>query len=437
MLLAATILCLTGLAGLAGLESRAWGATGFPPSTKVVLFTPPYTDPLVARLDAELAAVGIAVRRLPMPSDADLDSAITREITSGASAAIRVIPRSRGTEVWTGETTARMLRRRAIRADTSDAALSVIALRTVEFLRASLLDVKRRTPASQAVARNPGDQVPVRETATIEKGIPSEKAAPADKVSPATVPETPAVRAPEAATVRPTETPTARPDEVTQGRTTEKATDVRTAPPSAPPADRQSEPRLSTKRDTMSPHFEIAAGPALVASPGGTSPITSAAAIGRAWLTEQVGIEMMALFPMIPSRLTNTEGSIEFKAAVFGGGATFRLTPPGRWTADVALGVSAILFRAAGAGVGAVNNAPNMGRIDSVWKAAAQARIGGGVEINRWLLLRADVLAGMIPSSRIQLASAATDSTGTTILNDRATWGPTFAAGTVGLQANW
>jgi hypothetical protein len=464
--------------GVGGVRTCVAAVADFPPSTKVVLFTPSSSDPLVARLEAELAAVGISVRRLPMPPDSQLDSVVTTGIASGASAVIRVIPRSRGTEVWTGDTTARVLRRRSVGADTSDAALSVIALRTVEFLRASLLDVKRRSAAGAAgsasaassasaagygrsdgsgvpPAGRPVAEQPAREASAGERtgpdrpsSIPAQPAeAPAARLA-----DTPAVRAAEAAAARAPETPPPRLAETAaprlaeapgggagEGRaaTASAKIDGESAPPRA--AGSAGEARRPAAARTEATHFEIAVGPALLMSPGGIAPIASAAAIGRGRIKGNAGIELTAIFPIANAQLNNNEGSVQVSTALFGAALTLRLTPPGPWIADAALGVSTLMLRAAGSGVGSVGVVPNAGRVASAWKVGAHARAGGGVQLNSWLALRIDAFAGAV-TSRILIEYQVTGPDRNPLPGvsaSRASWGPIFAAGTLGLQANW
>jgi hypothetical protein len=79
-----------------------------------------------------------------------------------AEGAIRVAPDATGAEVWIAEpATGRTLLRQSLSADASPAMISVIALRTVEFLRASLLPAEapppppRPAPAPAVVAAPP------------------------------------------------------------------------------------------------------------------------------------------------------------------------------------------------------------------------------------------------------------------------------------------
>ena len=366
--------------------NRAVAAPGSRPPMLVVLFTPPTPDPLVARIEAELAAVHIAVRILDVPPDSEIDAVVTGEISSGASAAIRVLPRSSGTEVWTKDTTAQVLRRRSISgADTSDAATSVVAWRTVEFLRASLLDIGRRPVAGSPAVKPSNDQASSREATVAESIVPP--ASPTADVSPASA-------------VQPTG-PTPTPIQ----------------PTSATP-----------KSTLVSTRFAIAAGPAFVATFGGIAPIASGVIAGRAHIAGRAGVEVMALFPIAPSRVTNPVGSVQIGASLFGAAAEFRLTPPGDWVSDCAVGGSALLIRTVGTGVGS-----NQGSTDSTWRFATHVRLGAGVALAPWLTLRADVVAGASP----RLVINSVDSSNSNVSHDLAAWGPTFAVATVGVQANW
>jgi hypothetical protein len=452
-LLAVTVVGLAvSVMGMGGASKPARAAPAFQPTTKVVVFPPTSSDPLVARLEAELEAVGIIVSRVNLPPDAQLDAVITREIALGASAVIRVIPRSRGTEVWTGDTTARVLRRRSIHADTSDAALSLIAMRTVEFLRASLLEVRIRganipgvakSPGGVNASNNPGGPAAGRETAAREKPTSTEKTTPIEtRGPPATPPETstegpvettvarrgdaPAAAPPSsvAPASRPTPAPTPAPAP-TSGDTSEAPLPApRPAP--APTATSNVEARATVP---LEPHrasgqFEITVGPAFLASPGGIAPIISAATIGRGRITERSGMEIMAVFPVVSRRLTTPEGSTQVSTALFGLAADFRLVPRGPWMADAAIGVSALMFRS----VGSPGGVTHVGKTDSAWKLATHVRLGTGRQIGRWLAIRVDGIAGLTPASRIVLTYSDVD---------RATWGPVFAAGALSVQAAW
>jgi len=401
----AAILCGAAVALLVARGAHA--APEFQPSTSVVLFTPAVSDPLVARLEAELAAVGIQVRKVNLPPERQLESTVTREIASGASAAIRVIPRSRGADVWTGDATARVLRRQTTGVGTAD--LSLIALQTVEFLRATLLGAGE---GSTRVASVPPEPQAAKAAAPT--------AAPAVTEAPPPAREEP-----------PPQTVDRRPS---QG-TTEPAPAAATAPDKRerlPEWGLTAPPELSASEPL---NLEISAGPAVMASPGGVPLVASVAAIGRAHVSGQAGIELMAVLPLSAGHLSNPEGTVAVKTALFGGAIAFHLPTPRRLRADAAFGASALMFRTDGAGATGPGTAPTVGSVETAWKFAGHARLGGGVDLNRWLCLRADVIGGV--TARTTIGYDVTTIDGRTIATDRASWGPAFATATLGLQASW
>jgi hypothetical protein len=393
---------------------RAYAGPEFPPSTSVVLFTPAAPDPLVARLEAELAAVGIEVRKVNMPPEGQVEAAVSRELARGASAAIRIIPRSRGADVWTGDATAGTLRRQATGVGTSD--LPVIALQTVEFLRATLLGATGGGPAAPSV--------------TVE--------APAAQGA-----EAPAAPGRAEALRRGSGEPPG-PGAATESRASERA-DQPTSPPGGSTALATNRPRLpewglkapaeASVSEPVEP--EIFVGPALMASPGGVPLVASVAVMGRVLVSPQAGLELMAVFPLASRHLSNPEGTVAIQTALFGAALAFRLPTPRRLYADGALGASALMLRAEGAGTGGVGtgSTPNVGSVQTAWKVAGTARVGGGLHLNRWLSLRADVLGGL--TGRTAVGYDVTDVGGQTIMTDRASWGPVFAVATAGLQASW
>jgi hypothetical protein len=112
------------------------------------------------------------------------------------------------------------------------------------------------------------------------------------------------------------------------------------------------------------------------------------------------------------------------------------MATPRHVRADAAVGGSAVMIRAAGMGVGGVGiGAPNVGSAETAWKVAGHLRVGGGLDLNRWLTLRADIIGGL--TARTVLGYDVTDVAGKTVTTDWATWGPTFAVGVLALQASW
>ena len=88
---------LAALVLLASLAGSAAAQPAFQPASKVVLFTPTWPDLLVARLEGELSALGVQVRKVAVPPNGQIEAAVSRELGAGASAVIQIIARSRAT----------------------------------------------------------------------------------------------------------------------------------------------------------------------------------------------------------------------------------------------------------------------------------------------------------------------------------------------------
>lgn len=104
-------------------------------------------EPVVARLHAELEALGFEVLDMPRAAEADPPEALERAArNAGAVAAVRAAKGGPDIEVWvinqtTGTASWQRVGPADLAATTQDA---TAALRTVELLRASLLEVRRR-----------------------------------------------------------------------------------------------------------------------------------------------------------------------------------------------------------------------------------------------------------------------------------------------------
>jgi hypothetical protein len=103
-----------------------------PPRTPVVLFAAP-EDPLAGRLAAEIEAQGLTVERLAAPPE--LEAAVQRALAAGARVVVFADASRRRTEVWGGGDIALNQALEIPAATAPDAALPLLALRTVELLR--------------------------------------------------------------------------------------------------------------------------------------------------------------------------------------------------------------------------------------------------------------------------------------------------------------
>ena len=125
------------LAALAWSERAraAFDSSGHP--LRVVLFSVTSDDPLAGRIDAELKALGFEVSRAAIAPELDIEALVGRALSAGARAA--VVADGHRTDVWIAEEgSARVALRQELEVDETSGLQSVLALRTVEFLRISM-----------------------------------------------------------------------------------------------------------------------------------------------------------------------------------------------------------------------------------------------------------------------------------------------------------
>ncbi len=103
---------------------------------RVALLATTPDDPLAGRIEAELRALGFAVDRAAIPPDVPIDEVVRRQIAAGARAA--VVADGHRTDVWIGDGGDRVGLRQELEVDEASGLQSILALRTVEFLRISL-----------------------------------------------------------------------------------------------------------------------------------------------------------------------------------------------------------------------------------------------------------------------------------------------------------
>jgi hypothetical protein len=114
---------------------------------RVVLLALTDDDPLAARLAAELEGMGLDVERARIDPTAAIDEQVRVALAGGARGV--VVADGRRTEFWVAEEgTDRIAMRQELEIESSPTMESVLSLRTVEFLRASL----GLTARSRAVA---------------------------------------------------------------------------------------------------------------------------------------------------------------------------------------------------------------------------------------------------------------------------------------------
>jgi hypothetical protein len=106
-----------------------------PPRAPVVLFSTP-DDPLAGRLAAEIEAQGLTVERLAAPTE--LEPAVQRALADGARVVVFADASRQRTQVWGAGDAALNQALEVPAATAPDAALPLLALRTVELLRVDL-----------------------------------------------------------------------------------------------------------------------------------------------------------------------------------------------------------------------------------------------------------------------------------------------------------
>jgi hypothetical protein len=132
--LTATVVVLAALAWSERARA-ALDSSGHP--LRVVLFSVTSDDPLAGRIDAELRALGFEVSRAAIAPELDIEALVARALAAGARAA--VVADGHRTDVWIAEEgSARVALRQELEVDETSGLQSVLALRTVEFLRISM-----------------------------------------------------------------------------------------------------------------------------------------------------------------------------------------------------------------------------------------------------------------------------------------------------------
>ncbi len=107
------------------------------PPVRIALLAATPDDPLAGRIEAELRALGFQVERSAISPDLPIDELVRQQIAGGARAA--VVADGHRTDVWIAAASVdRVGLRQELEVEESSGLQSVLALRTVEFLRISL-----------------------------------------------------------------------------------------------------------------------------------------------------------------------------------------------------------------------------------------------------------------------------------------------------------
>ena len=105
-------------------------------------------SPVPQRLEAELRAIGLVPERVERDTPPDRRELEELAREHGAGAAISIVPSARGAEVWiVDRITGKVVLREVVTREEDDESGALVALRAVELLRASLLEVSAAHPS--------------------------------------------------------------------------------------------------------------------------------------------------------------------------------------------------------------------------------------------------------------------------------------------------
>jgi len=167
---------------LAVLFAGASSAAADPARSRVAVVRPPEADEVSSevsmRISAELAAAGFDVVEIDAPPDTSSRAAVEAPSKAVATFAVERVGNRPAVDVWlsdqiTGKTTVRRLE---LRLGATDRAASILAIRAVELLRASLLEIVVPAKAEEdrpAAAVPPDVATFVRTASTPVREVPS------------------------------------------------------------------------------------------------------------------------------------------------------------------------------------------------------------------------------------------------------------------------
>jgi hypothetical protein len=360
---------------------------GEPP--KIVIVAAQDEDAIVTQLRAELRTMGFNV----VVADAS-SSAFPREELektardNSAVAAILVRPSRAGLEVWIiDRITGKTLLRDVVATEGTAGRDATVALRAVELLRASLMEIDAPHPPR-------GDVSPpavIREIA----GLPS--SAPA--AAPSALPSPPAWPSPPPGFSSPAQPSSA----------------VRSSPPT--PRDRAPKgPEVASS----SPLFGVDVAAAILASPGGLAALPALELGVHVWLHRRISVDVGTFLPIGSVQLKAAEGQSQNRVTLFlAGGRVSLARPEATWVPTLGAGATLIWLRTDGVG------APNfVGKSNDGFSGAPFLRPGLRLALGSRIDLHADLLAG------VAVRRLVVDYAG----RDAATWGTPFFAGSLGVE---
>ncbi|WP_437994111.1 hypothetical protein [Sorangium sp. So ce145] len=355
-----------GLCLLIAPEARA--APPEPPRTKVVLIADRRSDPIMARVYAELATLGFTVVVVrggaEPPSQGPIETS-AREV--GASAEIRVTEVPGGVEVSIAHGATGPSVQSAVMADDP----ATVAVRAVELLRASLLDVRSPRPSQGEVGADPEAR----------------------------------------AVVDLQEPPPARPAPVAAARPRADAASRAPPPPAARPG--------ATRRAPMT--FGVGAAPAVLWSPGGVPATPMLDVSGYAMIWSRLGLSTFVQIPLASARREGKEGTRHTRIALAALGVRVPLGPTGAaWLPSAGAGLAAAWLHVEGEG----RSPRYAGRSEDAYAVAPYLRAGLSFAPTPHLRISEHLLAGIAaPRVVIDAAGRATDA-----------WGRPFLGASLGVE---
>ncbi|WP_437333060.1 hypothetical protein [Sorangium sp. So ce394] len=355
-----------GLCLLAASEARA--APLEPPRPKVVLIADRRTDPIMARVYAELATLGFTV--VVVRGDADPPSRGPVEASAredGAAAVIRVREVPGGVDVSidrgaTGE---------SVQSAVMDDDPPTVAIRAVELLRASLLEVRSPQPSRREVDADPKTRTDV------------------DAQRP----------------------PPAKPAPVAAARP--RADGASRAPPAPPPRPGATRSAPAT--------FGVGAAPALLWSAGGVPASPMVDVSGYAMIGSRLGLSAFVQIPLASVSREGKEGTRHVRVALAALGVRVPLGPSdAAWLPSVGAGLAAAWLHVEGEG----RSPEYVGASDDAYALAPYLRVGLSFAPFPYLRISEHFLAGIAtPRIVIDAAGRAAD-----------TWGRPFLGASLGVE---
>jgi hypothetical protein len=299
--------------------------------------------PLADRVAADLRSMGLEAERgqLPPGDVALLDLARSR----GALAAVRILRTSRGLEVWVAERATGKTLMRVAPLSPEDGE-SMVALRAVELLRASLLELD--------LGEEPRGDIP-------EASADALRAA----VAPAPAPRATAAPPPLPARVATSE------------------------PQPAPPVDRT---RATTQDRPSAVRGSLEVGPAVVGSPGGLPPFAAATGVVGLWVAEQVRIGVVGWVPLHAMFHEAVEGESDTRIHALGVEVRYEVAVSERWRPSIAVSGMALFAETEGR----PSSLDHVGRTDHDVGLGPTVRPGIAWHLGEHVALRGDATVGTV-----------------------------------------